>query len=592
MIADWRSSKFRMSGFILRFLKADERKTDGEWDDGLSVSAFAKKCMPLTKAITGDGYALQLFSNPSHDPVRAMSWHSDGSCCTYVGTLIYRGRTGADATAALLNDRINGGLDHLDLALGNYCLIFIDKDGLRLVTDRAGLHHVYYDDKLRVVSNSFVATVVSRRDAQLRTPEVFEYVLLGATFGSRSLVQGVNLLDSETLIAWSHGQQSLIRRASVWPATAEVDDVDVTEQVEAALAATDTYYSQVASAFGTRITAALSGGYDSRLNLALLHRHGVTPRLFVYGKATDKDVEIAKLICSSEQLDLRHEDRSKLPRLTPEMYWENQEKVFHGLDGLTQYGFACEPYEFEHRRDRVSDGLLAMNGGGGEIWRDFWHLPDRPLSALEFVHGYFAGRLAGLRQAKCSDAEFLSHLAGKVRDVMQLGRDRMSVPEIQSLYPRLRLRFWQGKNNSVDNYVGCAVTPFSEHHFSVPAMSIPLGARKGGDFERAMIRRVSPRLASYPSSYGYTFSEGEPGLQRLKSEITRHLPTRIRALRRSTATSFDRTYYQSSEYVTARFGAKPLAVGEYFDMSHLGGTLAYSRALTIERMLRGEWIMT
>jgi hypothetical protein len=52
----------------------------------------------------------------------------------------------------------------------------------------------------------------------------------------------------------------------------------------------------VAASFGDRVTCALSGGYDSRLILALLRRHGVSPRVYVYGPPGDKDVELARTI--------------------------------------------------------------------------------------------------------------------------------------------------------------------------------------------------------------------------------------------------------------------------------------------------------
>ena len=58
----------------------------------------------------------------------------------------------------------------------------------------------------------------------------------------------------------------------------------------------DGYFAAVAKIFGNRVTSALSGGYDSRLILAMLRRHGVAPHLFVYGNAGDQDVRLATAI--------------------------------------------------------------------------------------------------------------------------------------------------------------------------------------------------------------------------------------------------------------------------------------------------------
>ena len=52
----------------------------------------------------------------------------------------------------------------------------------------------------------------------------------------------------------------------------------------------------------------------------------------------------------------------------------------------------------------------------------------------------------------------------------------------------------------------------------------------------------------------------------------------------------ERPYFQSRPYLEARFGPRLLAVEEYVQLSQIGDSLAFSRALTVERMLRDEWL--
>ena len=478
-----------------------------------------------------------------------------------------------------------------DEALGNYCLLIKDDLGLRLVTDRAGLHHVYHDDDLSLVSNSFVASACGGKGRTLRTQEMREYVMFGATFGACTLLEEVQLLGAETEVRFSRDDRKLVERRSVWQAD-EVGETrrSLEDEIERALEAAKSYYSQIYAAFDGKVTAALSGGYDSRLSLALLRHHGVTPKLFVYGKSGSPDVSIAAEICRGESLPLDCVDRDARPILEPDEYWRNQDDAFHGLDGLTQYGYACAPYEFSHRQERVAGGLVSVNGGGGEIWRDFWKLPDRPMSADSFVNAYFGGRYSGLRQVKADSSEILDGIARKVRELVATPRHELDSSTIQSLYARLRLRFWQGKNNSVDNHVGYALTPFSECVFSVPAMEIPVSAKRDGWFERQMVCRISAKLASYPSAYGYSFVEGPGMVDRIKSRVTCYLPDRLRQARRVRAIDYSRSYFHANRYVQARFGAGPLQVEKYFVLDELADPLAFSRALSIERMLRDEWL--
>jgi asparagine synthase (glutamine-hydrolysing) len=576
-----------MSGFMVCVRDAEELPGDLE----RGSAAFLRKGLLPREAIDRPNYHLRLFANPSHDPHVAMSMDDEQRFCTYVGTLMYRGMSGKRATEALLRSFMQEGVHCLKEAIGNYVLLVDDGDGLAIAGDPAGLHHYYESPDGRVISNSFLAVATTQEQHAFRTQEVLEYILLGAMFGENTLLEGVKRVDCVQWLRVRSGRVHHAARDTGWTSGDVAQaPVDARAKVTEALEIADRYYGQIASAFPGRVTAALSGGYDSRLNLALLLRHGIVPSLFVYGAPGDTDVQIAKQICQGEGLSLSHQDRGNRPSMEPEQYWENQEAVFHGLDGLTQYGFACEPHEVSHRWARVDGGLVAVNGGGGEIWRDFWKLPDRPMWAREFAFSYFLGRFSGLRASAISERSFLEALAAKIEDIVGAENRSLTSSEVQSLYPRLRLQYWQGKNNSVDNHIGFAVTPFAETCFTQPSIHIPMSAKRDGWFERQMLLQISPSLASYRSSHGYDLKTGPNAFERGKAFVTRHLPAGLRTRRRRMSLRRNRFYFQADKYIQARFGTGDFEVERYVNLSELGDPLAFSRALTVERMMRGEWL--
>ncbi len=552
--------------------------------------AFGKKGMRLAKTIQCESFTLDLFANPWHDPAVALAVEADERFCTYCGTLIYKGLTGVEATRTILKDFIKQGIGCLDAANGNYCLIVGDQTSLKCVTDRAGLHHVYHANDNSAASNSFIAIACSLPRHTFTRQEVLEYILFGATFGDSTLLNEVKLLGAESMIEVQGEALRVVTRKTVWtPESQWSRKMTNRERVGRTLELLDDYYNQLVRAFGSHVIASISGGYDSRLNLGLLRRHGVTPSLFVYGSVRSADVAIAKVICRQEGLQLLHLDRADSEEMGPDYYWRNQEDVFHGLDGLTQYGYACEPFEISHRRARAIGGSVVVNGGGGEIWRDYWKLPDRAMSGREFARAYFGGRESGYVSDDGFSIRVYDGIATKI-EYLTGTVGLLPSHMVQSLYARLRLRFWQGKNNSVDNFLGYALTPFSEHHFSVPAMWIPMVAKRHGWFEAQLIRCVSSQLADYPSSHGFSISAGPRLGSRLKSAITRHLPIAVRESHRRRQFVYSRRYFQSERYVRARFGDGNLHVRAFVEPRRLKDSSAFSRALSVERMLRKEWL--
>jgi asparagine synthase (glutamine-hydrolysing) len=250
------------------------------------------------------------------------------------------------------------------------------------------------------------------------------------------------------------------------------------------------------------LNTAISGGYDSRLILALCLEIGATTRLHVYGRPDDADVRIARAIADALRLDVTHADKSAA-RQGPGCFEDNVLK----FDGTPPDGIADDGADLATRIDAFADGALALNGGGGEILRDFYDLPDRRYTTRQVLAAFHRQFDARALPPAHDLNTYLDALAAKAQRAIGARAEDLSRTEIELLYGALRCRYWMGRNNSINNRFGAFVTPFIDAGLVADALRIPMAAKRLGRFEAALIRRAHPRLAGLPSAYGHAFDQ-------------------------------------------------------------------------------------
>jgi hypothetical protein len=141
-----------------------------------------------------------------------------------------------------------------------------------------------------------------------------------------------------------------------------------------------------------------------------------------------------------------------------------------------------------------------------------------------------------------------------------------------------------GRNTSVNNQFGAALTPFIEHGIVDAAAEIPIRFKNHGRFEAALIHALSPSLARYRSSYGHSFVGPPPLKRRFKDLLTLLRPP---LLRRYTFRLKGRLVHPSpglSRYGKVVDPAFPI-MSRYFRMSQVGDAGQFSRICTLEFLL-------
>ena len=490
---------------------------------------------------TVSGFTHESRSVDGQAPDNASVRTSDGfACCA--GPLWYRRRFGEAALGALLDDielSTHDPLAGIDAASlrGNFAA-FIGKGGSAwLLNDPLGLQQIYCADDGCYFGTSWLATRAYAGDRAIDEAAAIEYVLLGASHSDRTVARRVGKLPLGHRVDLSAGRIAAGLSARDWefaPETAfgpgrSLRTID--EAVEALVAHLRIVFVEIAAAFPGRVNAALSGGFDSRLVVAALVAVGERPNLFVYGSDDAVDVSIARQVAQAEALALRAIDKRVLDRGRDPLDLDGLVQSAQFFDGLPNDGIDDPGSDRDTRLAQNADGRIAVNGGGGEIFRNFFHLPDRRYATRDVVRVFYRGFDAAVFRRRHALAEYESRLAQAIArslgstassGAMTAAADptrTLSRREVELVYPLFRCHHWMALNNTALTRHGAFCTPLVNLESARIAASLPLGWKNAGELESRLIAALHPRIAGYSSAYGFRMRDG-PNLRARAGEWT------------------------------------------------------------------------
>ena len=224
------------------------------------------------------------------------------------------------------------------------------------------------------MSSRFLDILACTKAPKIDSQAVYEYVFQGATYGNDTVIRGISRLDGSQKFKFQTGSDA---QASVLPmgmdrAAPPLSFEDsVTKNVQNLRA----YFDSIVTCYGDKIDTALSDGYDSRLTFALLHEAGIAPRLHVYGRPTDPDVVVAKAVAAGENIALTHTDKSGVAIVEAFDFADIVERNLDLFDGTPPDSILDDGADIATRFERCAGGELMLNGGGGEIFRNFFIYP-------------------------------------------------------------------------------------------------------------------------------------------------------------------------------------------------------------------------
>jgi hypothetical protein len=573
------------------------RKTPAEdlhavaWRCRDALASLAAKQLERTQTVERDGFVLFLFGKRlvRHAPQLVQLPGGDFAAAT--GTLLYKGSFGERALRLIYEDFGSGEL--FDEAYGSYAVLLRKNGVLSCFNDYFGTYQLYSDARGDVVSSSFIAAARMLPRARVCEQALYEYVFDAAGYGTDTLVQGISRLDPAELLQLQPQLGAVRKRCRLEQAE---PPAGFDAQVDAANAELVRYFKTLRAGFGDSMLLGLSGGYDSRLLLAAALEAGAAPRLFVGGRAASADVQVAQALAAQTGLELSHLDTASLPAAPLERFPALVRERLEHYDGVGIRGAVNDGEEYLWRLRRMAGPLVEINGGGGEIFRDFWKLPARDIALTHFVAKVLEfkslDKIAATTR-RFDRARYRERLAGKLRASLRSEAATMSPRQVASLYTILRSTAFAAPAVKELNLLAYSVLPFAEARLALPSWRIPLRWRCYGRFESEMIRRLSPALAACPSSYGHRFSDPLPLAKRLRESLDRHcrsivpLPLLFFAYSRLRKPNQYNSapHYYSERYLQSILDPAKLWIGEYFDLPRL---LALDDPHIVSRALSAE----
>lgn len=541
-----------------------------------------------TRRIEWEGGSVAAWGFPGQREIEdcILQTPSGTACC--VGPLWFRGHFGRHALAAILDEiQANGHLDESDLR-GNFALFLTTGEHTWLLNDALGFVRIHASADGGFFSTSWLATCAYLQHVELDVDSALEYVLTGAAHSCHTAARGVDLLplghalDLKRRCTWQRFPEGFGARAAEFSSLGEA--------VETISKHLKTVSLEVASAFLGRVSTALSGGFDSRLIVAGLLAAGAQPRLFVYGDPQSTDVVIARIVADANGLALDAIDKSALNRRLSPPNLASLEQSAWFFDGLPCDGIYDPGADRQTRLQQSADGCIALNGGGGEIFRNFFHLPARAYTARDIVRTFYRGFSRSVFRDPKALTNYETRLGASMRDIMDVSNaenESLTRAQVELLYPLFRCHYWMSVNNSVAMRHGYYATPLVDLELIRMAQRLPLRWKNAGEFQSRLIASIHPGIAEQPSAYGFRFDDGPGWGARLAEWATCARPVWLRPLINATRRRLGNGGVDPGQL--QRF--RELVPGEwlldpFLDLAKLPDDGALARALAIEVVWR------
>jgi hypothetical protein len=415
---------------------------------------------------------------------------------------------------------------------GQFTLVIRKAGRFHLLSDGLGTNKIYHDSEQRLFSNLFIAVAEGLDRPRLDPQACYEYVWNGVPGGDAGFFR--------ELTSQPAGRMTVIAEDSA-PRLQVLSALDLDEdqaepgegldraaerQCDRLLALT----AETRQAFGDRVNLLFSGGYDSRLLLALLLAADIRPRLTVYGRPGDLDRTIAEQVGAGEGLEVSAVDKSVVATPPAADFADTLLADYAAFDGWRVTGLFDSGADRRDRQARVAGGWAKMNGSLGEIHRNFFYLPDRPYTARQVVQSFYARYDPRVTTARFDAEAYESTLARAILAALEAGDAPLTRRQVELVYPLFRGRYWTAREVPLNQAFGAYLSPFMEPCVIKGTPDWKLSWKSNGRIEAAMIARLSPRLAAYPSVYGRPFDRPPSWLERLRAQATYRRPILLRRL--------------------------------------------------------------
>ncbi len=568
-----------MGGFFLQRINRTLNQKNYDYNKGLDV--FYRKGLKLNKVIDRNEFVIHTFYKLFHEIENTFFFNNDEFVIT-VGTFFYNKNTGATAASEFYED-YKAGKEVFGKLNGQFGVVLYINNKLEIFNDNLGLYHLYYDKNYGAFSNSFLAISKSCINKTISDQEIYEYLFHGTTYGNKTVFEEIEGLDREKIL-------NIIPIPELYNKNLPVLDYGGEKSFDGLIELTSedliNYFQMIKSNFDNNISSALSGGYDTRLMFSIMEKIDLHPKYYVSGKKDSSDVQIAQKLAEYKNIPLKIFYWEDIKKINVDDFYQLILNKYYLNDALTPKGLFLSISDMDLVNARGN--ILNLNGQAGEVYRDFWYLPNKSFTILDFVRSRYDSFLDKYCTEKFNKKIFLTNLSMKIKNTLHFQSEYLTRQEIDSIYPFFRTRFWVGNVNKRINYLSYGLWPFADWELIEKSKHIPVKYKFYGQFEAKLIAHISPKLAKIISNYGYNFYDTMPIKYKLKNYIKYNVPIYLRPYLRKMKVKNKKNikpYYFSKEYLDPIFGEKPLFMETYLHTNYPDFE-TFSRILSLELMLK------
>lgn len=493
-----------MAGFF--FWHSSEQYNPDTIDDEYSSLGYIKG-----KHLNYGKWNVVIFSKSLYN-IRNYHIYHDGIVCG-VGTFAYREKMYDKALPLVYNDFNNSSLQKKTF-WGSFIIIIINKNGLTIIRDGAGLTRLYKLLNRNVFSTSYAGLINTTNNILTLDKEATtELLMTGVLTGNRTIINNINRVGSSS----DFEDINIIKSEPIDYPQPKNREEALNQQIEIA----KEYYNRISKDWCNYmpegvLDVGLTGGMDSRLNAALalntngnilFHTHwrkeGLKNDDYLYAnilaEKTNKALNIKRVLSpfemSGAELEENFHDAYCLSDgvIRPGCYWDEQYNTFYYRSGLTD-----KPY-------------LRMLGFGGEQYRNGERLPlysKRNIQSWvkwEMVYQFAGSQFTTKKAYKDTEKIIAYNLK------MLLGEDsKLNLFNYKKYVRMVQSPSYRSLQASMENRVGFCLNPFLDTCLSFPSENAIPFLGKSLSFQLDMIKRISPEVAIVPNGYGFNFLKGEP----------------------------------------------------------------------------------
>ncbi len=574
-----------MGGFLLVKKEQSTQLEEVEETFKDSLEVFEKKGLALAGTIVRERFVLFHYSKYSgrQESIYELGHEDFMMSC---GTLIYKGQTGSAALKSLHEDFCRECIIQRELC-GHYAVVMALRNRVYGFNDYLGLYRMYVDVRSQVLSSSFLAVSRALKKKTISVQEFYEYLFYGAFFGGNTLFKEIRLLGSEYVWEVFPDIKKLTKKKEPASGMEFEDKKDFSQMI---VRTQIEYFAMLKDLFGDNITAGLSGGYDTRLMLALMRKVGLSPKLYVYGRDQSTDVEIAKAIAKGEHFTIAHINKGHSDKVPIDVFYDILAKNFYAFDGMGNYGIFDNGSDLDARicRTRASD--VQLNGIGGEIYRNNGKLPDQEMTVRQFIRSKY--RLMEFPQGPewLDREDFYLNLEGKLKAALSLDSETLSRPQIEMHYPFFVYKYWTSINCSINQQFSQALTPFTEARFIYPSFNIPIKHKDYGAFHCGLIKLIDPNLLQYPFTNGLDrLAEMPVAKDKHIDELFLRAYHSIKMAKKEKQPSPEPSlpYFMQENYLSQIFESiERLSINDFVMVGNIHDPNVLSRALSLECLMK------